>query len=346
MMLKRLLAAAALAVSMVLPAAPVAAQEFPRLTLRMAHPLPQAWPAVEWDRWFAEEVARRSGGNIRIEIFWAGQLGGLTEIMNLVRNGAVDMGVFAQAVHASDMPLTSVAAGLLNRVSADARTAQELAGATYATAAVQAELTRLNLHVLKWTVPSPYLLQCNKPVNSTADLRGLRVRAVGGAFVPIWMESYGMVPTRVQATEIREGLTRGTLDCNFGPIEWSPFANLERSAPYLSNINTGAFTTFQLYVPRNRWAQWPESVRTLMTTVAREAMQRELEALPALERRAREQFAQQGGRVVELTDMPQLVERSPDMIAIWAEQYRRQGLGAAVDEMMPLQRRAAESFRR
>lgn len=344
----RLLArlAGGLAAATVLLAAPVAqAQDFPRLNLKMAHPLAQSWPGVEWDKWFAEEVERRSGGNIKIQIFWAGQLGGLTEVMKLVQSGAVDVGVFAQAVHASELPLTSVSAGLLNRVSADATRAHELARASYATPTVRAELEASNLLPIKWTVPTPYRLLCNKPINTTADLKGLKVRAVGGAYVPIWMETYGMVPTRIQATEIREGLQRGTLDCNFGPIEWTPFADLQKVAPYLSNINTGAFTTFQMYVPWKTFYGWPKRVQDLFIEVANEAMRRDLESLPKVEAAAMEKFRATGGQVVELKDMADFVKRSPDMIAVWVDRETKAGRGERIKDLIPLQRRAAESFR-
>jgi TRAP-type C4-dicarboxylate transport system substrate-binding protein len=343
---RTLLAATALAAaaSMALAPAAFAQDDYPEMSLRMAHPLPESWPGVEWDRWWAEQVEERSGGKIDIEVFWSGQLGGLLEIKNLVESGAVDIGVFAQAVHASEMPLTSIAAGLLNRVSADPETAQELAGAVYATEPVQAELEGLNLMPLKWTVTSPYRFICNEPIESTADLEGLRIRAVGGAYVPIWMESYGIVPTRVQAPEIREGLQRGTLDCNFGPIEWVPFFDLQEVAPYLSDINTGTFTTFQLYVPRDRFMSWPESVRELMIEVANEAMQLDLEALSDVEAEALETFRAAGGQVVELADMDAFVAQSPDMIQVWVDSMEDEGMGEEIAPIVPLQREAAESF--
>ena len=50
-------------------ATPSIAEDYPDITLRMAHPLPESWPAVQWDKWWAEEVARRSDGKIKIEIF-------------------------------------------------------------------------------------------------------------------------------------------------------------------------------------------------------------------------------------------------------------------------------------
>jgi len=330
--------------SMLVMALPVQAQDYPVLNLKMAHPLAQTFPAAEWDRWFAEEVERRSGGKIKIQIFWSGQLGGLTEIKNLVGSGAVDVGVFAQAVHASEIPLTSVSAGLLNRVSADAKTAHELARDSYATKAVTDELQAQNLKIIKWTVPSPYKLLCNKPINSAADLKGLRVRAVGGAYVPIWMEAHGIVPTRVQATEIREGLQRGTLDCNFGPIEWTPFSDLQKVAPFLSDLNTGSFTTFQMYVPTRTFEGWPKSVQTLFTQVANEAMQKDLAALPKSEADAMEKFKASGGSVVPMKDLDSFIARSPDMISIWIDRSTKAGQGDKIKDLIPLQRKAAESF--
>lgn len=340
----KIIAFAASMAAISLISTPTIAEDYPDVTLRMAHPLPESWPAVQWDKWWAEEVTRRSEGKIKIEIFWSGQLGGLLEIKNLVSSGAIDLGIFAQAVHASEMPMTSVAAGLLNRVSADPATAQKLAGDVYATAPTKAELDSLNLHPIKWTVTSPYRLTCNKAIEKMADLEGLRVRAVGGAFVPIWMETYGMVPTRVQAPEIREGLQRGTLDCNFGPIEWVPFFSLQSVAPYISDINTGAFTTFQLFAPADTWASWPENVRALMTEVAQTAMQKDLEWLKGAEAETMAAFNEAGGKEIKLADMDAFVAKSPDMIAIWEEKMIEEGKGDAIAPILPLQREAAESF--
>jgi TRAP-type C4-dicarboxylate transport system substrate-binding protein len=334
----------ALGVASSLGAAATANADYPNMSLQLAHPLPQTWPAAEWDSWWAEEVERRSDGNISVQIFWSGQIAGLTEVKTLVSTGGVNLGVFAQAVHASDMPLASIGGGLLNMVSGNARAASELAGDTYAASTTQEEFERLGLVPIKWTVPSPYRLQCNKPIEKTDDLKGLRVRAVGGAFVPIWMESLGMVPVRVQATEIREGLQRGTLDCNFGPIEWSTFFDLHQVAPYLSDINTGSFTTFQLYANRDAFTSWPENVQKLFLEVGREAMERDLAQLGEVEQESIEKFKDAGGEIVELQDPETLMERAPDMVDAWIERMRSDGLADEIEPIIPLQREAQNSF--
>lgn len=328
-----------------LTAAQAVAQDYPSLSLRMAHPLPETWPAANWDKWWAEEVERRSDGKIDIEIFWSGQLGGLTEIKSLVGDGAVELGVFAQAVHAEELPMMAVSAGLLNRVSADPETAHTLAGEMYQQDLVKAEADAAGIVPIKWTVPSTYTLLCNKPVKEMADLKGLRVRAVGGAYVPIWMEEYGMVPTRVQAPELREGLERGTIDCNFGPIEWATFSELEQVAPYWSDINTGAFTTFQLIASKGAWDSWPQEVRDLMTEVAEEAMQKGMAELAEVEQTAIDEFQAAGGEIVKLSDMDAFVERSPDMIEIWKQRTVEAGVSEAeIAPIIELQRKAETSF--
>jgi TRAP-type C4-dicarboxylate transport system substrate-binding protein len=153
-----------------------------------------------------------------------------------------------------------------------------------------------------------------------------------------------MVPTRVQATEIREGLQRGTLDCNFGPIEWTPFSDLQKVAPYLSELNTGAFTTFQMYVPAKTFNAWPRPVQTLFTQVAQEAMQKDLAALPKVEADAVQKFKSTGGQIMPMKDIQNFIARSPDMIETWVDRSTKAGLGEKIKELVPLQRKAAQSF--
>jgi len=64
---------------------------------------------------------------------------------------------------------------------------------------------------VKWTVPSTSTAVSNKPVNGNGEPKGLRVRAVGGAYCQFEMKNiWQWCLTRVQAPELREGLERGT----------------------------------------------------------------------------------------------------------------------------------------
>lgn len=92
------------------------------------------------------------------------------------------------------------------------------------------------------------------------------------------------------------------------------------------------------------WESLPENLRELMTEVAREAMERDQEALPSVAGSAVDAYGAAGGQLVELTDMDVLAEASPDMIAIWAERMEAAGHADAVAELVPLMRVAETSF--
>jgi TRAP-type C4-dicarboxylate transport system substrate-binding protein len=99
-----------------------------------------------------------------------------------------------------------------------------------------------------------------------------------------------------------------------------------------------------MYVPIRAFNAWPRSVQTLFTQVANEAMQKDLATLPKIEADALEKFKASGGNVIAMKDLDGFVTRSPDMIAIWIDRSTNAGQGEKIKELIPLQRKAAESF--
>ena len=66
---------------------------------------------------------------------------------------------------------------------------------------------------------SPYYLQCNRTIASSAELNGAKVRVVGGA-QSVLLDQLGMTRVVVTAPEIAEGLSRGQIDCAIAPLSW------------------------------------------------------------------------------------------------------------------------------
>jgi TRAP-type C4-dicarboxylate transport system substrate-binding protein len=99
-----------------------------------------------------------------------------------------------------------------------------------------------------------------------------------------------------------------------------------------------------MYVPTRTFEGWPKSVQTLFTQVANEAMQKDLAALPKSEADAMEKFKASGGSVVPMKDLDSFIARSPDMISIWIDRSTKAGQGDKIKDLIPLQRKAAESF--
>jgi serine protease inhibitor len=73
-------------------------------------------------------------------------------------------------------------------------------------------------------------------------------------------------------------------------------------------------------------------------------MQKDLAALPKIEADAIEKFKATGGSIVQMKDLQNFITRSPDMIQIWLDKSTKDGLGEKIKDLVPLQRKAAQSF--
>jgi TRAP-type C4-dicarboxylate transport system substrate-binding protein len=81
-----------------------------------------------------------------------------------------------------------------------------------------AEMKKLNAVPLSGWVAGPYYLACRSPVHSLAELKGKRVRGVGGYNELLNM--YGAVPVGATLVEAVGLLQRGGLDCQLGTHGW------------------------------------------------------------------------------------------------------------------------------
>ena len=79
-------------VALVLAGVPARGQEYPDISIRFGHTFPPTVGFSRIDQWFAEEMERRSGGRIKIKIFWSEALGKNTEMLDLIGAGAIEMG--------------------------------------------------------------------------------------------------------------------------------------------------------------------------------------------------------------------------------------------------------------
>jgi TRAP-type C4-dicarboxylate transport system substrate-binding protein len=87
-----------------------------------------------------------------------------------------------------------------------------------------AELKKNHVKPLAYYATATYSLMCAKPIKTTDDIKGLKVRTAGGYnFLAIKL---GAVPVNLTSGEIYEGLQRGQLDCVLGAPGWLQSYNL------------------------------------------------------------------------------------------------------------------------
>lgn len=301
------------------------AAEYPKMTLQLAHSFPATTVQSKVDQWWADEISRRSGGNVKVRIFWAESLGKSTEILDLVSRGAVPLGATFPSYYPAQLPLSG-APNALPMIFKSAGQAQKVMTALAETKYLVEEHKRNNVRPLYYHALNVYRTLCTKPVTKVSDYKGLRIRSYG-QFVPQLWESLGAVSVNATTSEVYDGLMRGNLDCAYFSYDLEQAFKLYEVAKQQATAGFGALSTYPIYVNEDVWQKWPESVRQLFTDVSNEAAAKSVEDVTAAEAKAIVDMKAAGVVFLPFEEEAKLKETAPNFLDVWQETMAKQGLG-------------------
>lgn len=167
---------------------------------------------VGFDVW-AEEIARLTDGRVVFEVFQGGALIPPKSTMQGVADGLAQVGFHAANYTPSLLPIVASLGGfgfstpdpyVLSAAYADFSMNDPEAKAEWIQSGV--------LYGAGYGTPLNHFL-CSKEVRTTADFKGLRVRAPGGASSR-FVETVGAISVNIPSTEAYQAFERGSLDCS------------------------------------------------------------------------------------------------------------------------------------
>ncbi|MGF7159179.1 TRAP-type C4-dicarboxylate transport system substrate-binding protein [Rhodoligotrophos appendicifer] len=324
---------AASLVALVVSAGATAAQEeFPEMKLKYAHFVASNNALALFDKRWVELVEEGSGGKIDIEIFWAGSMGGPTEIPDLVGSGAVELGSTALGYFPSEFPLTGVVGNMLRTFDTPAD-AHEGSMAIFALPESQEELKRANLQIINTTTANPYNLTCTKPIRTMADLKGTRIRA-NGKYPPLFFSMLGANPQTIAFSEMYQALEKGIIDCAWMSHDVAISSRLHEVARYAIDLNLGSVPLTQLLVNRELFDGLPENVRQLMKSAAEQASAEEVEYLAKIFKSTiKEDMPTHKMEYVHFDDIDAFLKVEPNMPQIWEKDMVEVGLAKPAQEI-------------
>lgn len=323
------------------------AQEYPEMTLKMAHSLPETYvQSQKADKWFFEELERRSGGKIKTQIFWNGSLARPKEVFDMVGKGGVAFGGDAQGYYPAQLPLNTMPNALLGTLTFSTATqASKITREIFDKyPAMQEEFKALGIWPIYFNSATSFRVACTKPVASVADLKNKKIRQFSAYHPRLW-ESVGAVGVTVLPAEIYEGLQRNRLDCAFYSYPALLTQKIYEQGKYISTANFGAGATWPVVVNYDLFFnKWPESVRKLVIELAREAEKRSGEADTAAAEEALELMKKQGAVIVEFpaAEQKKLETMVPNFIDVWAEQQEKAGRPVAREIAEYIKKRRTE----
>ncbi|MCB1387737.1 MAG: TRAP transporter substrate-binding protein [Rhodobacteraceae bacterium] len=233
------------------------------VTLRLHQFLPPQAnvPHLVLDVW-ADAVEQDSGGRIRIERFPAMALGGTPpELMDQVIDGIADIAWTVNGFTPGRFPRSEVFE--LPFFVQDARAASAAYWQMF-TEHMQ-DTDYQDVHILGTWVHGPGVIHSNRPVNTIADMTGLKLRTPS-RMVGQLLQILGAEPIGLPVTMIPESLSRGVIDG--AVIPWEVTASLR--VPELVNNHTEfensyPYTiTFTLAMNRDVYEGLPEDLRAVI----------------------------------------------------------------------------------
>ncbi len=213
---------------------------------------------------WAEEIQKRSGGAVKINIFPGGTLTSANECYDGVVNGISDLGMSCFAytrgrfpvMEALDLPL-----GYPSGMAAT-RTAND-----YYARMIPGELD--DVHVLYIHAHGPGLLHTKKPVRTLEDLKGMKIRSTGLSAKVV--EALGGVPVAMPQGGTYEALQKGVVEGTFAPIETLKGWRQAEVVDYTTDCHVIGYTTAMFVVMnRQKWDALPEDIRKIFAEVSLE----------------------------------------------------------------------------
>jgi tripartite ATP-independent transporter DctP family solute receptor len=185
-------------------------------TLKYGLNSPEAHPAVAGMKKFAELVAAKSGGKIKVQLFLNGSLGSDQATLSALKGGTVEMAVMNSGILASEVKALEVfdfPFMFNNEKEADAVVDGPIGKKMHASLADKGiiglayqELGFRNITTGK------------RALNKVDDIAGLKLRVIPNAINVDWVKALGANPTPMPFPEVYAAMEQGAIDGQENPI--------------------------------------------------------------------------------------------------------------------------------
>jgi TRAP-type C4-dicarboxylate transport system substrate-binding protein len=303
------------------------AQDGKKINLRVADSFPTGHfiPKYSTLPWM-EQVTKRTNGQVTFEYFPAQQLGKAPDLLNLTQSGVADIGYVGMSYVSDKMPLSAVAQlpGSFTTACQGTMAYWKLAKGETMT---KHEFSANKVRPLFAIVLEPYqIYTANKEVKTTDDVKGFKLRSTGGA-MDIFARKIGAIPVRMAAPEVRESLSRGTLDGLIFPNESVLSYDLQSFVKFgTKGGNFGSFVASYV-VSDAVWKKLPKDVQNIMAEEGEKATAHICKEVDANVESAQKQLAAAGVKYHTLTpaERKPFEDVSDEVAKEWADGLDKRG---------------------
>jgi tripartite ATP-independent transporter DctP family solute receptor len=215
---------------------------------------------------FAKRANAKLGGKAKVVVYGSSQLGGDKELLQKLKLGTVDIAL-PSTVMSSEADLFGVFE--MPYLVKDRRHMQRIEKEVFwKTLAPAAEAKGLKV-IAVWENGYRHITNSKRPINTPADLQGIKLRVPEGKWRVKMFQAYGANPSPMKFSEVFTALQTGVMDGQENPFTQIYSAKFQEVQKFLSltgHVYTPAYAT----VGTKKWASLPADVRNTLEAVAKE----------------------------------------------------------------------------
>ncbi|MBW2607707.1 MAG: TRAP transporter substrate-binding protein [Deltaproteobacteria bacterium] len=231
-----------------------------KLTYANFPPAP-TFPCVQMERW-KKEVEKRTNGAVAIQTFPGGTLLGAKAMMDGVIAGQADIGNLCMAYQGDRFVVTNAIALPVGFTSA--RSGSLALHDLYNKYKPKAFS---KVKVLAMFTTSPSHLMTKMPVKTLKDLKGVALRASGGAAAIL--KAWGANQVGMPQSAVPEAMQKGTIQGQFTSFDVLKDFKYAEMCKYAVVLN-GPVYAFSVVMNMDKWNSLPKKVQKVMDSMVRE----------------------------------------------------------------------------
>ena len=192
------------------------AQDIKEHTFKFTLNGPEGHPAVAGMKKFAETVAAKSGGKIKVNLFYNGTLGSDQAVVASLKGGTIEMSVMNSGILASEvreLAIFDFPFLFANEKESDAIVDGPVGKRMHALLEAKG-LVGLSY----WELGYRQMTNSKRPLNKVEDIDGLKLRVIPNPINVAWVKALNANPTPLPFPEVYAALEQKAIDGQENPI--------------------------------------------------------------------------------------------------------------------------------
>jgi TRAP-type transport system periplasmic protein len=215
---------------------------------------------------FAKRANAKLGGKAKVTVYGSSQLGGDKELLQKVKLGTVDIAVPSTVMSSEadifgvfDMPYLVKDRKHMAKIEKDVFWSK-----------IAPEAEKKGLKVLAvWENGFRHVTNSKRPINTPADLQGIKLRVPEGKWRVKMFQAYGANPSPMKFSEVFTALQTGVMDAQENPFTQIYSAKFQEVQKYLS-LTGHVYTPAYVIVGTKKWETYPADVRKVLEESAKD----------------------------------------------------------------------------